>query len=250
MSLRALARRALPPPLRALLEQFLERRRRAIRYKQTRQSPTDYVAEFDHRSFRKAKASILWHDDWEQATRQTLRVLRQVGLVRDGQTVIDYGCGVGRITRALAETYRLRLLAVDRSADMRRHARRYIPERCFREGGVELLSDTDLFERLPRLAGSVDTILFIEVLQHIPEPILDTLLPRLLPVLSPGGRLFVLGNEHLDVDAAGRLAPRSSPVADVLERYSRTLRRDVWTDGFAHPRFSFLCSAAPQPSPR
>ena len=246
MTFRALAKRALPPPLWALIQRLLERRRRAIRYKRTRESPTDYVAEFDHRSFRKAKASILWHDDWERATRETVRILRRLDLVRDGHTVIDYGCGVGRLTRALAEAYRLRLLAVDRSAEMRRHARRYLPPACFGEGGVELLSDTELFERLPALAGSVDTILFIEVLQHIPEPILDDLLPRLLPALKPAGRLFVLGNEVLDVDAAGRLAPWSAPVATVLERHCRVERRDVWTDGFARPRFSFLCSAPPQ----
>jgi 2-polyprenyl-3-methyl-5-hydroxy-6-metoxy-1,4-benzoquinol methylase len=246
MTLRALAKRALPPPLRALIQRLLERYRRAVRYKHIRGSPTDYVAEFDHRSFRKAKASILWHDDWDQATRETVRILRRLALVRDGDTVMDYGCGVGRITRALAEGYRLRLLAVDRSAEMRRHARRYVPQACFGEGGVELLSDTELFERLPALAGSVDTILCIEVLQHIPEPVLDELLPRLLPALKATGRLFVLGNEVLDVDAAGRLAPRSSPVVAVLERHSRVERRDIWTEGFAHPRFSFLCSAPPR----
>lgn len=246
MTLRALAKRAFPPPLRALLQRLLDRRRRAVRYKQSRESPTDYVAEFDHRSFRKAKASILWHDDWDQATRETVRILRRLDLVRDGDTVMDYGCGVGRITRALAEAYRLRLLAVDRSAEMRRHARRYLPQACFEEGGVELLSDTELFERLPALAGSVDTILCIEVLQHIPEPVLDAVLPRLLAALKPTGRLFVLGNEVLDVDAAGRLAPMSSPVVAVLERHSRVERREVWTDGFAHPRFSFLCSARPR----
>ncbi len=247
--LRAIARRTLPPGLQAHLRRlpaWLERRRYGHVYKANRKSPTDYLMEFDHRRWRKARASILW-DNWRSATPRTLRILSGLDLVRDGDTVIDYGCGVGRVTRALAEHYRCRILAVDRSAQMLQHARRYIPNRFLQPGTVELLSDGSLLERLSSLQVGVDCILIIEVLQHIPEPVIDELLPQLLSTLKGSGRLFVFGHERLDVDAAGRIS--HSPIAAVLERHARIVRRDVWTDGFAAPRFSFVCSAGRREPP-
>jgi SAM-dependent methyltransferase len=234
---RTLARRLLPRTLVALLSR-LERRWHVRRFEAARTSPTDYRFSFDYRSLRKAKASILWYDDWRRATRATLAILERSGLIRDGATVVDYGCGVGRMTRALVERHRLRVLAVDRSAQMRRHARRYLPGRYLRSGVVEILSDAELLHRYPA-AGAVDAIFAIEVLQHVPEPILDELLPRLLAMLMPSGRLFVLGNESLDVDRSGS---SGSPVAPVLARHARIERDELWTEGFAHPRRSFTCA--------
>ena len=101
-------------------------------------------------------------------------------------------------------------------------------------------------KRLPSLTGSIDALLFIEVLQHIPEPIIDDLLPQLLTALKPEGRLFVLGNRELDVDATGALAPDSRSIQEVLEHHLRIERQDLWTEGFAKPRHSFLCSVAAQ----
>jgi 2-polyprenyl-3-methyl-5-hydroxy-6-metoxy-1,4-benzoquinol methylase len=239
--LREVARR-LPAPLQSAIKRcyvWLQRRRYGHVYRAVRESPTDYLMEFEHASYRKAKASILW-DNWRRATPRTVRILETLGVVRDGYTVVDYGCGLGRVTRALAQRHRVGILGVDRSAEMLRHARRYIPQRYLQPGGVELLSDAELLERRPALQGTVDSVFAIEVVQHIPEPILDGLLPELLGLLKPQGRLFVLGHELLDVDASG--ASGRTPIASVLRRHARIERADVWTDGFAEPRFSFLCA--------
>jgi hypothetical protein len=119
---------------------------------------------------------------------------------------------------------------------MRDHARRYLPGDDLRSGAVQLISDDELM-RQTDLRGTVQCILMIEVLQHIPEPILDELLPGLVAMLTPQGRLFVLGNATLDVDRAGN---SDSPIEPLLRRHVRVDRRDRWTLGFAHARHSFV----------
>ncbi len=156
--------------------------------------------------------------------------------------VVDYGCGIGRVTQALAEDGST-VLAVDRSPEMRNHARRYISKRFFEEGAVELLSDADFLSRLPSLRRSVDTLLFMEVLQHIPEPIIDDLLPQLANVLKSTGRIFVFGNKQLDVGADGGVFPTTPTVESVLRRHTTVLRSDVWEDGFSAVRFSYTCAS-------
>lgn len=246
-AIKSVLRRILPTSARkcvAALESLVD-----YRFKKHRASPTDYVAEFEHRNIHRARRSILWHDDWGLATRATLSILQELGVIKDGQLVIDYGCGIGRITRALLEEYNLqRVLAVDRAVEMRRHALSYIPRDYFDEGKVQLLSDAELLRLEGTLSGKVDVLLFIEVFHHIPEPVLDNLIPDLLGMLAPGGRAFVLGNQVLDVDAQGNRA--YCKVEDVLRRYFDIIRRDVWAemvvDGrpwrFRYPRHSFLCT--------
>lgn len=235
-TIRTLAKRTLP---RFLLEPlaWAEQRVSAARFRVRRRGRTDYRVNFEQRSLRKAKAVILWRDDWQQATGATLDIMDQLSLVRDGDTVVDYGCGIGRITRALCERFDVRVLAVDRSATMRDHARSYLPTEYLRSGAVTIVSDRDLVGQ-SEIMGKVHCILMIEVLQHIPEPILDQLLPELVALLEPQGKVFVLGNNSLDVDRAGN---SGSPIEPVLSRHLQIVRRDRWTSCFAYARHSFLC---------
>ncbi len=236
----SIARRIVPRPLRAAANWKL---RHSFRFKRARNSSIDYLAEFDHSSLRRAKASILWFDDWKTATARQLGILSSLGLIRNTFTIVDYGCGIGRMSQAIAEEYAVRLLAVDRSAEMLRHARNYVSNAFVTNGTIQLFSEAELMTCLPSLAQSVDAILFMEVLQHIPEPIIDRLLPLLIGTLKPSGKVFVFGNVRIDVGADGRLTPETPTVETVLERHVRIERRDVWVEGFAVPRFSFVCAA-------
>lgn len=247
-SAKAISKKILAPRLRQRITPV--GRLFDFRLKTRRASETDYVAEFDHPGLKKARTSILWHDDWDKATEATLRLFRDLDLTEGGQIIIDYGCGIGRISKALAENFQLgALLAVDRSAEMLRHARSYLPEQQLKEGKIELLTDAELLEKLVSLTAKVDVILFIEVLHHIPEPILDDLMIKLLPALRPDGRLFVLGNEVLDVDSQGKFNHKS--IEEFLARHLDITRRDLWSEvlvgdtwwQFHTPRHSFVCRA-------
>lgn len=107
-----------------------------------------------------------------------LEVLERLPLEGD-ETVLDAGCGTGRVTAALAERLpRGRVIAVDGSEDMVRKARTLLPDH------VSVLR-ADLVEL--SLDEPVDAILSTAVFHWIPDH--DRLFARLHSVLRPGGRL-------------------------------------------------------------
>jgi cyclopropane fatty-acyl-phospholipid synthase-like methyltransferase len=164
-----------------------------------------------------------------------------LGLTRDGLRVLDYGCGVGRVTSELLHRHRVTVRAIDRSPAMRRHASAAL-EPFLSSGAVTIGTDVELLRSAEEgaAAPAFDVVLLIEVVQHIPEPILDELLPALRRMVVPGGRFFIYGNDVLDVDRAGEI--RTTPVRDVIARHLHVVREDRWPFEPA-ARYSMLCSA-------
>lgn len=63
---------------------------------------------------------------WERET-EYMKTLFAGGLGDlSGKTVLDFGCGIGRLSKALLEQYDCRVLGVDISPDMRRMAAEYV----------------------------------------------------------------------------------------------------------------------------
>jgi 2-polyprenyl-3-methyl-5-hydroxy-6-metoxy-1,4-benzoquinol methylase len=208
----------------------------AYLFKADRSGPLDYLCEFDHADLERARRSVLWHGEWERQTGQAIGALAGFGLLRDGLRVLDFGCGVGRVTSALLERHQLTVRAVDRARSMRQHAAAELAEHIA-AGRVSVTSDAELLAEAP--PPVFDVVLLVEVAQHIPEPLLDELLPRLRTMLAPGGRVFIWGNQVLDVDAHGRVS--ETAVAGVVDRHLRVLRADRW-DLEPQVRHSLLCA--------
>src|SRR5437588_1213691 len=104
---------------------------------------------------------------------------KQAGLPRPHRHAVDFGCGVGRLTRAL-RNYFPECHGVDISASMLDMARELAPECTFRQAG-DLKSFAD---------GCADLIYSSMVLQHQPDRkhALD-LIADMIRVLAPGGLL-------------------------------------------------------------
>ncbi len=102
-----------------------------------RAQPGGYLCEFDHEDFDRACESVLWHGAWEEQTAQVLAVLARLNVLKDGDDVLDYGCGVGRVAKAVRGKYGVMITAAERSVQMRKHAERYLAG-C---SGIALCSD-------------------------------------------------------------------------------------------------------------
>src|SRR5918992_4594474 len=155
--------------------------------------------------------------DWDAAAYERLsapmeamgrEVLSRLEL-RGDETVLDAGCGTGRVTAALVERLpRGHVIAVDGSPAMVTEARRRLPE------SVDV-RQADLLELV--LDDAVDAIIstatFHWILDH------DRLFAQLREALAPGGRLVAqcggAGNVEEIKDAGFELA-RREPFAEHL----------------------------------
>jgi len=133
-----------------------------------------------------AAALAAFHETGEGEARRLDAWLRRAGvpLPADG-VCAEYGCGVGRITRALARRFR-RVLAFDVSAP---HLRAAAADLAASEiGNVELLQ-----VRGPAglaALGGMDLFYSVISLQHSPPPVIMDVLHRAFAGLRPGGCAF------------------------------------------------------------
>ncbi|MGY1849235.1 class I SAM-dependent methyltransferase [Blastococcus sp. SYSU DS1021] len=107
--------------------------------------------------------------------------LAGLGLPTTWDRVLDFGCGAGRLSQALAEHAR-EVVGLDVSVPMLETARR-----LDRSGGrvrFVLGEDPDL-RAFPD--ESFDLVYTERVLQHLPRPVLETYLAEFARVLRPGG---------------------------------------------------------------
>ncbi|MGD0700601.1 MAG: alpha-(1-_3)-arabinofuranosyltransferase family protein [Trebonia sp.] len=120
----------------------------------------------------------------------------ELGLTAGGARALDFGCGAGRLTRALAARFEL-VVGVDIAPAMLDLARRDNPvaARC------EFLLNTR-----PDLAllgdGEFDLVYSSVVLQHLPPGLIRGYLTELARVLRPGGSLVI------QLPTRPRLTPR------------------------------------------
>jgi cyclopropane fatty-acyl-phospholipid synthase-like methyltransferase len=101
-----------------------------------------------------------------------------------GQVLIDYGCGVGRLSGALIERHACRVLGVDISPEMRALAARHLPSPFF------AATSRSMLEGLCQSGFQADAAIVVWVLQHVGEPADDIGLLR--RAIRPGGKLLVV----------------------------------------------------------
>src|SRR5262249_26537476 len=103
--------------------------------------------------------------------------------------VIDYGCGIGRLSKAVIDRFGCRVVGVDISASMRGLAHAYVDSKRFFSCSPEWLP---LFD--PPKLWQADAAISIWTLQHCFEPAED--IARIKQALGDHGRLFVANNNQ------------------------------------------------------
>jgi SAM-dependent methyltransferase len=111
--------------------------------------------------------------------------LAQLGLPTRWERVLDFGCGAGRLTQALAE-HADEVVGVDVSAPMLETARSL--DRSDGRCTFVLAEDPDLRSFS---SGSFDLVVTERVLQHVPAAVIEDYLAEFVRVLRPGGTALV-----------------------------------------------------------
>ena len=117
-----------------------------------------------------------------------LNLARRNGYLTDGaadKTVLEYGCGVGRVTHALAQHFK-QVYAYDISAPHLDLARQFTASLGLRNIEFAQIQHPLDVRRFPK----VDAVYTLIVLQHNPPPIIRVILNGLLDALAPGGLAF------------------------------------------------------------
>ena len=132
-----------------------------------------------------------WDRDEFFATGETeiaavLEAAESLGLPRQRRRALDFGCGAGRLTRALAGHFAT-AVGVDISERMVETARRLNEDVAGAEFCVNTSPDLRQFED-----GAFDLAYTSLVLQHIPRDLVEGYVVELLRVTAPGG-LLVFG---------------------------------------------------------
>lgn len=131
------------------------------------------------------------------------------------QRVLDFGCGVGRISRALVE-FIPEVVGVDVSPTMVSRARAFNDDRPGCRFVVNRADDLRLFD-----TASFDLVYCRLVLQHLPRSLVTRYIPEMLRVLAPGGVLMFQLPERIDPDSERAFV--SAPVTGA--RLKRALPR-------------------------
>lgn len=109
------------------------------------------------------------------------RFCAQLGLPRERRRALDFGCGIGRLTRALASRY-AEVVGVDISPSMLAQARQLHAD----IDNVRFVENAQT--RLDFLAdASIDLIYSVITLHHIPAALQRAYVGEFLRVLAPGG---------------------------------------------------------------
>lgn len=109
--------------------------------------------------------------------------LKRVGVITDpAWTCLEFGCGVGRVTAALAKRFAL-VVGVDISLSHLQHADHYNTANAISNVRLQHLQNLEELS----LLGAYDVLYSRIVLQHNPPPVQAWLLQRLLGQLRKGG---------------------------------------------------------------
>jgi 2-polyprenyl-3-methyl-5-hydroxy-6-metoxy-1,4-benzoquinol methylase len=136
-----------------------------------------------------AKSGHRWNqEEFFETGRREITILfqhlRSIGLATGCHRVLDFGCGVGRLTQAFAEKCE-EVHGVDISEAMIAQAKHYnrFPEKC--QYHVNSVPNLELFAD-----DSFDLIYTSIVLQHVPTDFINRYLTEFVRLVSPQGVLI------------------------------------------------------------
>lgn len=172
---------------------------------------------FDAADLVRAKSIVLTNEDgistdvrWKFETPWLVDLIKKYA--PPDTLIVDYGCGVGRISSCLVDQGH-KVIGVDTSSFMRQHATEQINSDRF------IAIPPDDLDSYISASTQVDTVVAIWVLQHCFD--LEAVVGRIQQILKPGGILAISDMQHRAVPTnKGWVHDGKSVKAELLKKFS------------------------------
>lgn len=122
---------------------------------------------------------------WDVETRWSLQMLDTFWDLNEDSVVLDWGCGIGRMSKAMIDNFGCRVVGVDLQREMLEHAIKYVDNDKF-----SCLPYDNIFFNMP--VDHFTHAIGIWVFQH--SPFVQFELPLIYKALKGDGKLFVVEN--------------------------------------------------------
>lgn len=119
-------------------------------------------------------------DRWIEETQYTMELIKRLHLSSD-KTVLDFGCGIGRLSKEIVNTYGCTTVGMDISMNMRGLANVYVNNNKFSAVAPSM------WYLVPKM---FDVIIAVWSLQHVLD--LEKEINCIKEMLKPDGKLFVI----------------------------------------------------------
>ena len=133
-------------------------------------------------------------DRWEKETPYMADLIAEQFAITEHSLLLDYGCGIGRMSHELIKRHNCRIVGIDISPSMRALSIIYTRTNRFMSCSQEML------DGLVARGMRFDAALSIWVLQHCATPAEDV--ARIKSAIKPGGDLFVANGNLRSVPTA------------------------------------------------
>lgn len=160
---------------------------------------TERVAVFNPKAFEvedieKAKAVIVTGEPgissaerWHLETPFLVGDIAQRLKIEPETCVLDYGCGIGRISKGLIDQCGCRVIGIDASRAMRENAPGYVLSERFNVWSPEVL------EQMLARGFQVDCAISLWVIQHVLDP--QEVMRQIAAALPPGRPFYALNQQ-------------------------------------------------------
>lgn len=193
---------------------------------------------FDTNSIEEAKKVILTNeqelqsdDRWEKESPYIIKsIIEKTKLCKDS-IVLDFGCGIGRISKLIVQNIGCRVIGVDISESMRNFAKEYVDCELF-----EVYSPAQLLEKLQKENLEFDLAISIWVLQHCPN--VEDEIKFLRKAIKDEGELYIVNNKFSAIPTNKGWIKDKNDISLLLEVYFENNYLDKLPDEVTSKRVS------------
>jgi ubiquinone/menaquinone biosynthesis C-methylase UbiE len=133
---------------------------------------------------------------FENFTNEAIKIITNANIINETSCVVDFGCGMGRMSKAIVDTFNCEVIGVDLNLPMLKLATMYVnnPNKFVTCNSI----DKD---------DSIDVCLAMFVIQHVLDPKLE--IKKIADILKPNGYFILLNETNLRLVPGGQAEDKS-----------------------------------------